>query len=238
VFSRNRNELVRRRDPRGAAKLFDSTVSMLMASFAPALCEGFDPASVRDEHSRTGGPPCGGRRPQHDLISKTTGGGVYRRGDTSRPAVEPQALTGAVAEMAIKAGRPVARGIIVGTPRSPARQSVARVCPPRSCRARTILRCRVDAATAADADRCRFVPPSPTGRRSPVPICPRHPAQAVTGRSSRSSFRAKGAGRCRSLVDTTGACRAQNEVSRGSAARPDCTALPVLCSLLELGAWH
>jgi molybdopterin molybdotransferase len=112
VFSTG-NELVSPGAPRAAAQLFDSNRFMLMAMLGRLGCEvsdlgilGDDRASLASALSKVADA--------HDLIL-TTGGVSTGEEDHVKAAVE-EAGTLVLWRMAIKPGRPVAMGIIGGTP--------------------------------------------------------------------------------------------------------------------------
>src|SRR6202022_3582847 len=107
------NELVSPGAPRAAAQLFDSNRFMLMAMLARLGCEvsdlgilGDDRASLAEGLKKVAGT--------HDLIL-TTGGVSTGEEDHVKASVE---VVGTLVlwRMAIKPGRPVAMGIIGGTP--------------------------------------------------------------------------------------------------------------------------
>jgi molybdopterin molybdotransferase len=112
VFSTG-NELVSPGSPRAAAQLFDSNRFMLMAMLRRLGCEVSDLGILRDEQAslasalkRAAG--------QHDLIL-TTGGVSTGEEDHVKAGVESVGSL-VLWRMAIKPGRPVAMGIIDGTP--------------------------------------------------------------------------------------------------------------------------
>jgi molybdopterin molybdotransferase len=112
VFSTG-NELVSPGEARGAAQLFDSNRFMLMAMLARLGCEvsdlgilGDDRASLARALQQVAG--------SHDLIL-TTGGVSTGEEDHVKAAVESIGRL-VLWRMAIKPGRPVAMGIIDGTP--------------------------------------------------------------------------------------------------------------------------
>jgi molybdopterin molybdotransferase len=112
VFSTG-NELVSPGSPRAAAQLFDSNRFMLMAMLKRLGCEvsdlgivGDDRASLADSLNKVAGT--------HDLIV-TTGGVSTGEEDHVKASVESVG-TLVLWRMAIKPGRPVAMGIIGGTP--------------------------------------------------------------------------------------------------------------------------
>jgi molybdopterin molybdotransferase len=112
VFSTG-NELVSPGAPRAAAQLFDSNRFMLLAMLARLGCEVSDLGILRDDRAAlaAGLKKVAG---SHDLIL-TTGGVSTGEEDHVKAAVES---TGTLVlwRMAIKPGRPVAMGIIAGTP--------------------------------------------------------------------------------------------------------------------------
>jgi molybdopterin molybdotransferase len=112
VFSTG-NELVTPGAARGAAQLFDSNRFMLMAMLARLGCEVSDLGILRDDQASLaqGLKKVAGA---HDLIL-TTGGVSTGEEDHVKSAVESVG-TLVLWRMAIKPGRPVAMGIIGGTP--------------------------------------------------------------------------------------------------------------------------
>ena len=112
VFSTG-NELVSPGAPRGAAQLFDSNRFMLMAMLARLGCEVSDLGILRDERASLASAlqKVAGA---HDLIL-TTGGVSTGEEDHVKAGVESVG-TLVLWRMAIKPGRPVAMGIIGGTP--------------------------------------------------------------------------------------------------------------------------
>jgi molybdopterin molybdotransferase len=112
VFSTG-NELVSPGAPRAAAQLFDSNRFMLMAMLRRLGCEVGDLGIVKDDRASLaeGLKKVAGR---HDLIL-TTGGVSTGEEDYVKAAVESVG-TLVLWRMAIKPGRPVAMGIIGGTP--------------------------------------------------------------------------------------------------------------------------
>jgi molybdopterin molybdotransferase len=112
VFSTG-NELVSPGAPRAAAQLFDSNRFMLMAMLARLGCEVSDLGIVKDERASL----ADGLKTvaaTHDLIL-TTGGVSTGEEDHVKAGVESVG-TLVLWRMAIKPGRPVAMGIIGGTP--------------------------------------------------------------------------------------------------------------------------
>jgi molybdopterin molybdotransferase len=112
VFSTG-NELVSPGAPRAAAQLFDSNRFMLMAMLARLGCEVGDLGILRDDRAALAEAlkQVAGR---YDLIL-TTGGVSTGEEDHVRASVESVG-TLVLWRMAIKPGRPVAMGIIGGTP--------------------------------------------------------------------------------------------------------------------------
>ena len=112
VFSTG-NELVSPGSARGAAQLFDSNRVMLMAMLARLGCVVSDLGIIRDDRASLA---AGLRKvaDAHDLIL-TTGGVSTGEEDHVKAAVESVG-TLVLWRMAIKPGRPVAMGIIGGTP--------------------------------------------------------------------------------------------------------------------------
>ena len=112
VFSTG-NELVSPGAPRAAAQLFDSNRFMLMAMLARLGCEVSDLGILRDDRASL----AHGLKQvadAHDLIL-TTGGVSTGEEDHVKAGVESVG-TLVLWRMAIKPGRPVAMGIIGGTP--------------------------------------------------------------------------------------------------------------------------
>jgi molybdopterin molybdotransferase len=112
VFSTG-NELVSPGAPRATAQLFDSNRFMLMAMLGRLGCEVSDLGIIRDDRASL----ADGLRKvagAHDLIL-TTGGVSTGEEDHVKAAVESVG-TLVLWRMAIKPGRPVAMGIIAGTP--------------------------------------------------------------------------------------------------------------------------
>src|SRR6202171_1655371 len=112
VFSTG-NELVSPGETRAAAQLFDSNRFMLMAMLARLGCEVSDLGILRDERTSLADAlkKVAGA---HDLIL-TTGGVSTGEEDHVKAAVESAGKL-VLWRMAIKPGRPVAMGIIGGTP--------------------------------------------------------------------------------------------------------------------------
>jgi molybdopterin molybdotransferase len=112
VFSTG-NELVSPGGPRGPAQLFDSNRFMLMAMLARLGCEVSDLGILRDDRASLA-LALKQAAGSHDLIL-TTGGVSTGEEDHVRAAVESIGSL-VLWRMAIKPGRPVAMGIIAGTP--------------------------------------------------------------------------------------------------------------------------
>jgi molybdopterin molybdotransferase len=112
VFSTG-NELVSPGAPRGAAQLFDSNRFMLMAMLARLGCEVSDLGILGDDRAALAGA-LRNAADAHDLVL-TTGGVSTGEEDHVKAAVESAGKL-VLWRMAIKPGRPVAMGIIGGTP--------------------------------------------------------------------------------------------------------------------------
>jgi molybdopterin molybdotransferase len=112
VFSTG-NELVSPGAPRAAAQLFDSNRFMLMAMLARLGCEVSDLGILRDDRASLASA-LKKVADAHDLIL-TTGGVSTGEEDHVKAGVESVG-TLVLWRMAIKPGRPVAMGIIGGTP--------------------------------------------------------------------------------------------------------------------------
>ncbi|MBR1123125.1 molybdopterin molybdotransferase MoeA [Bradyrhizobium lablabi] len=112
VFSTG-DELVSPGNTRGASQLFDSNRFMLMAMLRRLGCEVSDAGIFRDERASLAGAlkQVAG---QHDLLL-TTGGVSTGEEDHVKAAVE-SAGSLVLWRLAIKPGRPVAMGIVAGTP--------------------------------------------------------------------------------------------------------------------------
>jgi molybdopterin molybdotransferase len=112
VFSTG-NELASPGEPRGAPQLFDSNRFMLMAMLRRLGCEVSDLGILRDERvSLASGLK---QVASHHDLSLTTGGVSTGEEDHVKAAVESVGKL-VLWRMAIKPGRPVAMGIIDGTP--------------------------------------------------------------------------------------------------------------------------
>src|SRR5712675_354595 len=112
VFSTG-NELVSPGVPRGAAQLFDSNRFMLMAMLVRLGCEISDLGILGDDRAALASA-LKSAADAHDLVL-TTGGVSTGEEDHVKAAVESVGSL-VLWRMAIKPGRPVAMGIIDGTP--------------------------------------------------------------------------------------------------------------------------
>src|SRR6202012_320167 len=112
VFSTG-DELVSPGESRGAAQLFDSNRFMLMAMLGRLGCEVSDLGILRD-HRASLADALKNAAGSHDLIL-TTGGVSTGEEDHVKAGVESVGKL-VLWRMAIKPGRPVAMGIIAGTP--------------------------------------------------------------------------------------------------------------------------
>jgi molybdopterin molybdotransferase len=112
VFSTG-NELVSPGEKRAAAQLFDSNRFMLMAMLARLGCEVGDLGILRDDRASLAGA-LKKVAASHDLIL-TTGGVSTGEEDHVKAGIESAGKL-VLWRMAIKPGRPVAMGIIGGTP--------------------------------------------------------------------------------------------------------------------------
>jgi molybdopterin molybdotransferase len=112
VFSTG-NELVSPGVPRGAAQLFDSNRFMLMAMLVRLGCEVSDLGILGDDRAALANA-LNSAADAHDLVL-TTGGVSTGEEDHVKAAVESVG-TLVLWRMAIKPGRPVAMGMIGGTP--------------------------------------------------------------------------------------------------------------------------
>jgi molybdopterin molybdotransferase len=200
VFSTG-NELVSPGEKRAAAQLFDSNRFMLMAMLARLGCDVSDLGILRDERAslasalrRVAG--------SHDLIL-TTGGVSTGEEDHVKAGVE-SAGSLVLWRMAIKPGRPVAMGIIGGTPLiglpgNPVASFVTFV---------HVVRPTVLALLGATQQplvpmpvRAAFAYKKKTGRREYVRVSLRKAADGVL---EAAKFPREGAGMLSSLVDTDG----------------------------------
>lgn len=112
VFSTG-NEVVSPGTPRGVAQVFDSNRFMLMAMLKRLGCEVSDFGILRDNRA-TLASSLKSAAAQHDLIL-TSGGVSTGDEDHVKTAVESIGIM-VLWRMAIKPGRPIAMGIIDGTP--------------------------------------------------------------------------------------------------------------------------
>ena len=200
VFSTG-DELASPGAPRAAAQLFDSNRFMLMAMLKRLGCEVSDLGILRDERA-----PLANALKQvaarHDLIL-TTGGVSTGEEDHVKAGVE-SAGTLVLWRMAIKPGRPVAMGIIGGTPfiglpGNPVASFVTFVHVVRP----TVLALSGAIATPPDPMpvRSAFSYRKKSGRREYVRVNLR---KAPDGALEAVKFPREGAGLLSSLVDTDG----------------------------------
>jgi molybdopterin molybdotransferase len=112
VFSTG-NEVVSPGTPRGAAQLFDSNRFMLTAMLRRLGCEVHDLGILRDDRASLA-LALKDAAARHDLI--VTSGGVSTGEEDHVKAAVESVGTMVLWRMAIKPGRPVAMGIIGGTP--------------------------------------------------------------------------------------------------------------------------
>ena len=210
VFSTG-NELVSPGSPRGPAQLFDSNRFMLMAMLARLGCEVSDLGIIRDDRASLaqGLKRVAGK---HDLIL-TTGGVSTGEEDHVKAAVE-SAGTLVLWRMAIKPGRPVAMGIISGTPfiglpGNPVASFVTFV---------HVVRPTVLALAGAMQEpivpmpvRAAFAYKKKISRREYVRVSLR---KAADGALEATKFPREGAGLLSSLVDTDGLVELGEEITR------------------------
>jgi len=200
VFSTG-NELASPRSARGAAQLFDSNRFMLMAMLRRLGCETRDLGILRDERLSLANAlkQAAG---QNDLLL-TTGGVSTGEEDHVKAGVE-SAGSLVLWRMAIKPGRPVAMGVIDGTPLiglpgNPVASFVTFV---------HVVRPTVLALSGAKLNpltpmpvRAAFKYKKKTGRREYVRVTLR---RATDGSLEAIKFPREGAGLLSSLVDTDG----------------------------------
>ncbi|MGZ5875627.1 MAG: molybdopterin molybdotransferase MoeA [Bradyrhizobium sp.] len=210
VFSTG-NELVSPGDLRKSAQLFDSNRFMLMAMLARLGCEVSDLGILRDDRTALaqGLKKVAGT---HDLIL-TSGGVSTGEEDHVKAAVE-DAGTLVLWRMAIKPGRPVAMGIIGGTPfiglpGNPVASFVTFV---------HVVRPTVLALSGAKPQllmpmpvRAAFTYKKKIGRREYVRVNLRN---TDDGRLEATKFPREGAGLLSSLVDTDGLVELGEEVTQ------------------------
>ena len=210
VFSTG-DELASPGAPRAAAQLFDSNRFMLMAMLKRLGCEVSDLGILRDERA-----PLANALKQvaarHDLIL-TTGGVSTGEEDHVKAGVE-SAGTLVLWRMAIKPGRPVAMGIIGGTPfiglpGNPVASFVTFVHVVRP----TVLALSGAIATPPDPMpvRSAFSYRKKSGRREYVRVNLR---EAPDGALEAVKFPREGAGLLSSLVDTDGLVELGETVTR------------------------
>jgi molybdopterin molybdotransferase len=210
VFSTG-NELVSPGAPRAAAQLFDSNRFMLMAMLARLGCEVSDLGILRDDRlslasalTQVAGA--------HDLIL-TTGGVSTGEEDHVKAGVESVG-TLVLWRMAIKPGRPVAMGIIDGTPLiglpgNPVASFVTFVHVVRP----TVLALTgaLQQALVAMPVRAAFTYKKKIARREYVRVNLRRGADGVL---EAVKFPREGAGLLSSLVETDGLVELGEEVTR------------------------
>ena len=210
VFSTG-NELVSPGAPRAAAQLFDSNRFMLMAMLARLGCEVSDLGILKDDRASLarGLKKVAGT---HDLIL-TTGGVSTGEEDHVKAAVESVG-TLVLWRMAIKPGRPVAMGMIGGTPLiglpgNPVASFVTFV---------HVVRPTVLALAGATHQpfvpmpvRAAFTYKKKIGRREYVRVTLR---KAADGALEVTKFPREGAGLLSSLVDTDGLVELAEEITQ------------------------
>jgi molybdopterin molybdotransferase len=210
VFSTG-NELVSPGSPRKPAQLFDSNRFMLMAMLGRLGCEVSDLGILRDDRASLaeGLKQVAG---SHDLIL-TTGGVSTGEEDHVKAAVESVGSL-VLWRMAIKPGRPVAMGIIGGTPfiglpGNPVASFVTFV---------HVVRPTVLALAGATQQRivpmpvrAAFAYKKKIARREYVRVTLR---QATDGALEATKFPREGAGLLSSLVDTDGLVELGEDVTQ------------------------
>ncbi|QWG19449.1 molybdopterin molybdotransferase MoeA [Bradyrhizobium sediminis] len=210
VFSTG-NEIVSPGTPRAPSQLFDSNRFMLMAMLARLGCEVGDLGIVRDDRASLadGLKKVAGT---HDLIL-TTGGVSTGEEDHVKASVE-SAGSLVLWRMAIKPGRPVAMGIIGGTPfiglpGNPVASFVTFVHVVRP----TILALAgaAQAPLVAMPVRAAFTYKKKSGRREYVRVSLRKGDDGVL---EAAKFPREGAGLLSSLVDTDGLVELGEEITQ------------------------
>lgn len=210
VFSTG-NEIVSPGTPRAPSQLFDSNRFMLMAMLARLGCEVGDLGIIRDDRASLadGLKKVAG---SHDLIL-TTGGVSTGEEDHVKASVE-SAGTLVLWRMAIKPGRPVAMGIIGGTPfiglpGNPVASFVTFVHVVRP----TILALAgaAQAPLVAMPVRAAFTYKKKAGRREYVRVNLRKSDDGVL---EAAKFPREGAGLLSSLVDTDGLVELGEEITQ------------------------
>ena len=210
VFSTG-DELASPGAARGAAQLFDSNRFMLMTMLRRLGCEVSDLGILRDERASLADAlkrVAGG----HDLVL-TTGGVSTGEEDHVKAGVESVGSL-VLWRMAIKPGRPVAMGIIAGTPfiglpGNPVASFVTFVHVVRP----TVLALSgaAQAAPVAIPVRAAFAYKKKIGRREYVRVNLR---KAPDGALEAVKFPREGAGLLSSLVDTDGLVELGEDVTR------------------------
>ena len=210
VFS-NGDEIVEPGAVRGEAQLFDSNRFMLLAMLQRIGCEVSDLGIRRDEREQVA-DVLKGAAGKHDLIL-STGGVSTGEGDYVKAAVE-NVGTLVFWRIAMKPGRPVAMGVIDGTPfiglpGNPVASFVtfARVARP------AILALAGAEWTAPPVVRVRaaFSYRKKSARREYVRV---HLRRAPDGTPEAVKFPREGAGLLSSLIDTDGLVELNEEVTR------------------------
>jgi len=210
VFSTG-DELASPGTPRASAQLFDSNRFMLIAMLQRLGCEVADLGILRDEP----GPLASALRKvagEHDLIL-TTGGVSTGEEDHVKAGVESAGRL-VLWRMAIKPGRPVAMGIIAGTPF---------IGLPGNPVASFVTFVHVVRPTVLALSGARPAPPVPmpvrsafaykkkSGRREYVRVTLR---RAADGALEAVKFPREGAGLLSSLVDTDGLVELAETITR------------------------
>jgi len=205
------NEIVAPGGRRGLAQLFDSNRFMLMAMLARLGCEVSDLGMLGDDPVRiaTGLKKAASG---HDLIL-TTGGVSTGEADYVRESIES---VGSLVfwRVAIKPGRPVAMGVIDGTPLiglpgNPAASFVTFVCIARP--ALLALTGALPQKPLSISVRAAFSYKKKAGRREYVRATLK---RASDGMSEAVKFPREGAGLLSSLVETDGLVELSEEATR------------------------
>lgn len=210
VFSTG-DELASPGAPRRAAQLFDSNRFMLMAMLRRLGCEVSDLGILRDERVALAGAlkrVAGG----HDLIV-TTGGVSTGEEDHVKAAVESVG-TLVLWRMAIKPGRPVAMGVVGGTPLIglPGNPVASFVTFVHVVRPVVLARAGALAEPLAPLPvRAAFTYRKKAGRREYVRVSLR---RADDGALEALKFPREGAGLLSSLVETDGLAELDEQLTR------------------------
>jgi molybdopterin molybdotransferase len=210
VFSTG-NEIVSPGASRGPVQLFDSNRFMLLAMLGRLGCEVDDLGILRDDAAATAAM-LKSAAARHDLIL-TSGGVSTGEADYVKAAVESVG-TLVFWRMAIKPGRPVAMGVIGGTPfiGLPGNPVASYVTFAYVARPAILALCgtAMQLPTAVQA-RAAFTYKKKAGRREYVRA---HLRQAPDGTVEVVKFPREGAGLLSSLVDTDGLVELREDVSR------------------------